>query len=420
MPLSRHFYSLDEVQSSLLYTTTRNNYEETLFWCEELLESKCHAEAISVLFQSWLWNNGAFRLQWLIDAWNTLASEELKEDDIRLASYRLSHIQRKHRDSSLWNILISTIKNPDRIPDTVTKKTPLNVCSENEKELYFIRSIYQNKAQCAWWISQYISETRIWELLYWTSDNMHMQYSKQYHICLKALQNYEELLGYKSAEYDIIVRCMAIIMFCIPSEIQTLSFKSQIESLSNEHTQFLSELALISGRKNRRIFTIPSICLYGNTLRGCYKWSQNNFIQLNDIEKYLIGCPFWDEAISEYGKIEERNIIWNSDTIQESFYTIYFPDDIPDEWTKEDKLKSHGDGILGPNDIQNMWKYSRIFMSNPSYLAWNTSNDVSSYLKNANILDCNLENTIMLYKLLPFDENNLNKLKPVRKIKILL
>ena len=39
MPLSRHLYSLDEVQAALLYTTTRNSPTEALFWCQELILS---------------------------------------------------------------------------------------------------------------------------------------------------------------------------------------------------------------------------------------------------------------------------------------------------------------------------------------------------------------------------------------------
>ena len=73
MPLSRHFYSLDEVQAALLHTNS-------LFWCQELILSGCIGEAISTLFQSWLWNTGPMQLQWLIDAWKTLALDEISEE----------------------------------------------------------------------------------------------------------------------------------------------------------------------------------------------------------------------------------------------------------------------------------------------------------------------------------------------------
>ena len=91
MPLSRHFYSLDEVQAALFYTTANNKSTEALFWGQELILSGCVGEAISTLFQSWLWNTGPMRLQWLVNAWKTLASEELSEDDVLLSTSHLSY-----------------------------------------------------------------------------------------------------------------------------------------------------------------------------------------------------------------------------------------------------------------------------------------------------------------------------------------
>ena len=206
MPLSRHFYSLDEVQAALLCTTSNNKPDEALFWCKEMLLSGCVGEAISTLFQSWLLNTGAFRLQWLIDAWKLLASDELSEDDLLLATYRLTDIYYTQRDSSLWNILVLTAENPYKMPDSVTRKTPPFIPSEDEKEIYFTRALFQGKAHSAWWISQFIEPERIWELLDWFANNIHTQFQEQYLICLEALQNYEKLLGYRSDEYDIIVR----------------------------------------------------------------------------------------------------------------------------------------------------------------------------------------------------------------------
>ena len=39
------------------------------------------------------------------------------------------------------------------------------------------------------------------------------------------------------------------------------------------------------------------------------KWTQNNLTQLYDVEKYLVGCPFWDEALTEYADIDEKGNI---------------------------------------------------------------------------------------------------------------
>lgn len=361
--LTRNFYSLDEVQAVLLH-------KPSLFWCKELLVSGCIGEAISILFQSWLWNNCILHIPWLVHAWTTLSSDQLTEDDILFSAYNLSIKTR--RDNSLWNILILTIKDPDKMPDTVTRKTP-HFARGDEKEMYFMRAIFQGKARCAWWISQYIKD--IWPMLDLFAEHSH----KEYKICLEALKGYEKLLGYRSDEYDIITRCAAVIILCIKE-----SFEPLHDMIQYDH--------------HPRKYEIPTHLIYGITLRGRMNCSQNNFIQLYNFEKY-IKCPFWDDVV-----------------IDDEFYETYFPNDIPDEWTLHEKEKSHGKGILAPNEKVSIWKYSRNFMSNTSRFASNK--EVNKYLKTLDV--DSIENLIKIYNVLnPVLNPILNVcLKPVRKILI--
>ena len=421
MPLSRHFYSLDEVQAALLYTTSHNTPAEALFWCQELVMSGSISEAISTLFQSWLWHTGPTRLQWLVNVWqSSLITEELSEDDILLATYRLAAIPQNQRDNSLWNILVLTMENPSKMPDRVTRKTPkvLDKEIDDKKELYFIRAMFQGKARSAWWISQYLDEDRVWMLLDWFLNNVYSTFKEQYKVCFLALQSYELLLGYKSAEYDIIVRCAAINMMCIPLKRQELSFKVEPE-IDVRTAQMLNELELSIGRRDRRVHKIPTACLYGITARGRSQWTQKNYIQLYNVEKYLIGCPFWDEVLSEYANVLDSGVIqWHSDDVMEQFYNKYFPDDIPDEWSLLDQQKSHGDGILGPSDKVKISKWSRTFMSKLPHLSWNTIKATNIYLEKLDISDCDIEELFKNYKV---DEEMLlseEDLETVHKIKI--
>jgi hypothetical protein len=420
MPLSRNFYSLEEVHTSLHYTTANNKISEALFWCQELIVSGCHTEAISTLFQSWLWNRGSARLEWLVNAWKTLASDELNVSDLLLATYQLASTPHTYSDNSLWNILVMTIRNPNEMPDRVTRKTPNNVPFTDDKELYFVRAIFQGKARSAWWISQYIDTTRIWEILSWFATTVHSDHRDKYTTCLDAFKGYERLLGYQSAEYDVITRCAAILSLCISSEAQDKTFKCLDSQLGSADLKWLSELEVLDGRKNRRIYTIPKECLYGITQRGRSKWSQNTFVQLNNVEKYIIGCPFWDEVLSEYANVTDENeITWLSEDKMEEFYNIYFPDDIPDEWLKSDKLKSHGDGVLSPTEKPTIAKYSRMFLSKFPKLAWNTTKAVNTYLDTLDVNDCSIENIIKLYRVpSTLSDLELKKLVPVRKIKV--
>lgn len=430
MPLSRHFYSVDEVEASLLHSISRGRVEESLFWCQELIDSGYIGETISILFQSWLWNFGPFYIQWFLNAFKLLSSEELSETDILTTTYQLASIPQRFRDNSLWSILISCSDN-QQIPDRLVRKYPKKWNSNNIIETHFIGAIYQGKSRNAWWVSRFIAPKRIWELLEWFAENVSIDYTKEYKEYIGFLQKYNELLGFECKEYDIIIRCLAICGFCIKGlQLKESMDKKWIKEIDPHIKQDIDIWSKLLGKKSRRIYKIQTSYLYGSTIRGNMKWSQNNISQLNDIEKYLIGCPFWNEAISDYGSINEdtNTVIWNSDEAVEEFYDKYFPDDIPDEWSKEEKIKSHGDGILGPNDITNIWKYSYNYLNGKTKLGWGLNHRALKMLEiHKDIFDdCNLHNYIgkvyqslceNISEFLIISNENLKKLEPVCKIK---
>ena len=57
----------------------------------------------------------------------------------------------------------------------------------------------------------------------------------------------------------------------------------------------------------------------------------------------LWGSEFWDEAVAERGGWAA---VRSDDAVREWFYDTFFPDDIPDEWSRADQAKSHGGGVL--------------------------------------------------------------------------
>ena len=400
MPLTRHFYALDEVHAALQYASTRNDRLETLFWCQELLLSQCAGETISTLFESWLWHKGPFQLQWLLGAWTSLAGEELSEDDILLAAYQLSAISYRHRDHSLWNILVLTAQGA--APERLTPKTPAILPSLDDRECYFVRALYQGKAYSAWWMSRRIATDRVWELLAWYATHC-TKHGASYHTCFKALQNYEQLLGYRTDEYDTIIRCLAVLSLCLSPSQQVQSLSSLPSTIDVTSLARLTEWRQLLGRKSYRVYSIPTACLYG-TGRGRIPWRSSTVSQLN--ETHLIGCPFWEEALSEYAVIDERGVPaplkkgqhtlsfgqkvvhWNSDDTMEQFYHRYFPDDLPDEWTKAEKERSHGDGLLAPHEMVHLGKYARRFLAQCARLAWNVRPIVRAFLEQHPITEC--------------------------------
>ena len=407
--LSRHFYALDEVHAALTYCSRRNDPVEMLFWCQELLLSGHIGETISTLFEAWLWHKGPCHLSWLIHAWTTLRSESLAAEDILLSAAQLSMIPHDKQDHSLWNILaLATAEMPDRItPCTPSWMNDLMNDIIDNKELYLIRALYQGKARSAWWMAQQIVPSAVWKIIEMYAVQQQLE---SYTIILEALHQYEHLLGYRSDEYDMIILCLAVLYCCHPIQLsKELPVKLPVryqESIQRWNGQI--------GRKAYRMYPIPSACLYGVTCRGKTKWSQSTVSSLNHIEPSLIGCPFWEEAIAEYGVIEKRCIVWNSDDELEDFYDRYFPDDIPDEWTKVEKAVSHGDGLLAPTEIVTLYKYARSTFTKWSYLAWNTHDKVLSLLhdKKENAWDGTLSS---IYVPITLKAYNNTTLHPVKK-----
>jgi len=351
MPLSRHFYVVDEVHAALSYRTTGCDCAETLFWCQELLLSGYASETISTLFESWLWYKGSFSLSWLITA-ERLACDEVTEDDIRLAAYQLS--SRACSDHSLWNILVLTAMG--REPERLTAKAPPYLPSDSH-ESYMVRAMFQGKAYSAWWMSRHLSDTRVWSLLRWYAVHNCPVYAERYVAALELLERYETLLGYSSPEYDVIVRCLAVLSLCLNAEQQAESWRV----LPAE----IGPLEIKSGRG----YAIPTACLYGNCARGCMKWTESTVRQLGELEREMGDCPFWEEALMAYDL--------SSDS-REDFYERYVPD-IPDEWSAAEKQKSHGDGVLGPTEKVRLAKWARRFHT--ARLAWNTTSAVQGFLE---------------------------------------
>ena len=102
------------------------------------------------------------------------------------------------------------------------------------------------------------------------------------------------------------------------------------------------------GRRKARIYAIPTQALHEGTTRGQLPTKYTNIADIREPVSLLSeGCKFWQETLLSMGidTDEDGNVCFPDDDVLERFYTRYFPDDIPDEWSAEDQQKSHGRGI---------------------------------------------------------------------------
>jgi hypothetical protein len=78
------------------------------------------------------------------------------------------------------------------------------------------------------------------------------------------------------------------------------------------------------------------------------------------------GCSFWTDVLATYANEEG----WATEEAQEAFYEFAFPDDIPDEWSKADQLKSHGPGCLSSSEEPRWSKWGRQWLDADAVFAW--------------------------------------------------
>jgi hypothetical protein len=104
------------------------------------------------------------------------------------------------------------------------------------------------------------------------------------------------------------------------------------------YTEFVSEIqfwkTLITKRK-RRIYTIPKECLYGRTYRGTMTYQESNDEELHEPPYILQNQQIYHSIIEKYGSYKR----FYEEDEYDDFMNWYFPDDIPDEWSLEDRKK---------------------------------------------------------------------------------
>ena len=114
-------------------------------------------------------------------------------------------------------------------------------------------------------------------------------------------------------------RMIGTAALCLSAQAFTASWN---QTLGPIHTEALKELRgwrKLTSRRARRIYSCPQP---GG--------------MIGSIEPHIRGSYFWEGAVEPYGG-------WDAlqNEVREAFYEKYFRDDIPDEWSKQERAKSH-------------------------------------------------------------------------------
>jgi hypothetical protein len=157
-----------------------------------------------------------------------------------------------------------------------------------------------------------------------------------------------------------------------------------LKSLEELPPRILHQLELYEemvGSKQRRIYSIPAGCLYLDTHRGCLPYTQTTdtwFIEdighQHKTYQHLTDCAFWNTLWHTFRAGE-------SDEDWETFCRVAFPEDIPDEWSLEERAKSHGPGPNNPGEELFWRRWLR---------KWFTTSDQMYYLQGVGSIICEI------------------------------
>jgi hypothetical protein len=341
MPLTRHFYKEDEVLASLMLSCLRGRLEEAAFWGLELLDSGLADEMILALRRIWLWGFGAgsaVTVGWILGFEEAIKGEELEADVLLRWCIELAHLgAARQQDISVAALVGLSWQQDSGQPDRVNRVAAFS--SSNPLEQFLEAALRQGKTAAAWTAFRSLEDKAVpiaaWGALAAAAEGCHRN-GAAFLDCLAAMEDVELLPRQAAGLAAVCHRGLR------SHKLQPLVPRPLEERLAAK----IETWRQLYGRRARRCLTIPFDALPWLTQRGrCLSVYDSNEKELLRLERPtgLWGSQIWDEYAEELGGWEA---IREDPAAREAFYERHFPDDIPDEWSRADRAKSHGSGTL--------------------------------------------------------------------------
>lgn len=346
MPLTRHLYMEDEVVAAMQWCILRGRCVEAAFWCQELLDSGMADALLEAMRNIWLFGFSIGALPWY-KAFHAFAEEEVLDasEAIRLVVALCVIGKAGGRDTSFISI-IGSPREPDRVGICITPKGLKGV------DAFFAAAVKEGRTITAW---------RAYSHASFSPDTLPRVFA------WKHGSIGDEVCALLEEKYPAI----AVAALCLPAEILEKRWKKPLPAVPSEVEVALVEWEACLGRRQRRCFSIPHECLYFITERGntsVYSSTESRLRGSLERPGKIWGSVFWDEIAEEMGGWEA---IRDDPVAREQFYDTYFPDDIPDEWSKNDRERSHGIGALQKDETPSPRRFLLKWFGNiPSAVVW--------------------------------------------------
>jgi hypothetical protein len=348
--LSRHLFRLDEVAAALRYSIVERRIEEGMYWTLELLDSSEYKLLFDTLLEVWLSAVGCARLGFLFEFSKlvpslTKPSNELN-DSLLTLSYNLLRVSKDCRDGSVLAIAIVTLE------DFVAVANAGNNMSLDEQ----MSSLSLNEAASIGALKSklYSGENPTTAIRAWleikSAGNLPVvnPIRRTAQAACRLLKDYKYTAGWK-----YIWICVETLILCMTDMQYTEAIRGSdmVLAIDAGTQESLQSWIVMTGRRKRRCFTIPKWCLKWCTERGRSTYQPMNIEEIRQPWTAMGRSAYWAQKATEFGCEIIGNEISaeaSSDEAWEGFVNFAFPDDIPDEWSLEDQMKSHGEGVVAP------------------------------------------------------------------------
>ena len=278
--LSRNLYEIEEVCFALLHAIRHKHVEKAVFWANELILSRELTLLNETLIKGWLLFNGYPFINWLDE-----------------------FVTEKH---NILHLVVELCNGPrSRAPMRMFVMAARGIASAYNNDLVEA-AINQNDSFSAYW-------------------NLGKEYDKKPTAIMSVCRQYVD----QPELFDSLFKALKMVKGRLKTllsvvAVQLLCARSYPEKLI-VGSHYIAEF--VEGRRFSRIYSIDKTMLP----LGYKRVTQEEGLLHNGPDLMKRGCRFWQEIYSS---------IVDDETF-ESVHSEYFPDDIPDEWSKASRDVSH-------------------------------------------------------------------------------
>lgn len=340
---TRHFYYINDVKAALQHSIHTQSVQESVYWTKELLDCDESLIIKQIFFYSWFYSIGLGNLNILLDI-----------DKASLETiYALTSI--KQRNNTLPYILVNASLDKEyKIKKTLYKlsKKLKYICPKIDN---WVRATLYGKYLESWQHS-----LELWKDISFQEVIEHIIYIKfdNPSFIISIIEIISKL------DYILLIyrQCAIIGILCMDDNAieKAIIPLEKMDSNINLYLEFWK--STYSNRKGRA-YVLPKDCFYGKTSRGSMTIKESNLSDIYDSDKLIKGQKMYKELVNIFGSFEA----FKEDTDRyNEFYEHFFHDDIPDEWSLEEQIKSHGKGILSVGEKPSFEKFFHTWVNKES------------------------------------------------------